>query len=222
MGLISNVIFTYFIFVFEWFLFLLKTFGFYSITKRVLIPQNGRILPARFFFFYHESAAAPSLLVKRSFSAADVIIAHLHLKHTHSHCLFKKGKYSHNCSGMCRKRPCVHVTLPGLSGELSGSMDLPEDPAAGSVVLLVVPGVISVLKVPTSLTQNYNNKTKHTHPSIHLSKCGRMLCPLFYSELFIKHFHCMKYFLLFPNRTKCLNKQLIRSRVCYQIITFLS
>lgn len=59
------------------------------------------------------------------------------------------------------------MTLPGLSaGALSASADLPEVPAAGSVVLLVVPGVISVLSVPTSLTQNYNRHTDtrtHTH-----------------------------------------------------------
>lgn len=52
------------------------------------------------------------------------------------------------------------MTLPGLSdGAVSASQDLPEVPAAGSV-LLVVPGLISVLRVPTSLTQNYNT---HTH-----------------------------------------------------------
>lgn len=48
------------------------------------------------------------------------------------------------------------VTLPGLSSGLSASMDRPEVPAAGSVGPLVVPGVISVLSVPTSLTQNCN------------------------------------------------------------------
>lgn len=57
------------------------------------------------------------------------------------------------------------MTLPGLSGgALSASLDLPEVPAVGSVVVLVVPGVISVLSVPTSLTQNYNI---HTHAHIY-------------------------------------------------------
>lgn len=51
--------------------------------------------------------------------------------------------------------PYVTMTLPGLSaGAVSASPDLSEVPAAGSLVLLVVPGVISVLSVPTSLTQN--------------------------------------------------------------------
>lgn len=63
------------------------------------------------------------------------------------------------------------MTVPGLSaGALSASADLPEVPAAGSVVLLlVVPGVISVLSVPTSLTQNYNTHTNTSKdPSVSL------------------------------------------------------
>lgn len=56
------------------------------------------------------------------------------------------------------------MTLPGLScGDFSASLHLPDVPAAGSVVvLLVVPGVISVLSAPTSLTQNCNTRA-HTH-----------------------------------------------------------
>lgn len=71
-------------------------------------------------------------------------------------------KQSFSCfSAVMLIQPYVTVTLPGLSGALSASVDLPEVPAAGSELLLpVVPGVISVLRVPTSLTQNYNT---HTH-----------------------------------------------------------
>lgn len=81
-------------------------------------------------------------------------------------------------------QPYVTMTLPGLSaGALSASADLPEVPAAGSVVLLVVPGVISVLSVPTSLTQNYNTHT-YTHQWIHLPKCVLMFYHV-YSTLFL-------------------------------------
>ena len=66
------------------------------------------------------------------------------------------------------------MTLPGLSGgALSASLDLPEVPAVGSVVLLVVPGVISVLSVPTSLTQNYNIHT-HTQTYTHTYSLASM------------------------------------------------
>lgn len=68
----------------------------------------------------------------------------------------------------------VTTSLPGLSGTLSASVDLPEVPAAGSAVLLAVPGVINVLRAPKSLTQNYKTNT-HTHASVHhLSKCVRV------------------------------------------------
>lgn len=69
------------------------------------------------------------------------------------------------------QHPYVTLSLPGLSAATpSASADLPEAPAAISVVLLVVvPGVISVLSVPTSLTQNYTNSHihKHTHTYMH-------------------------------------------------------
>lgn len=47
------------------------------------------------------------------------------------------------------------ATVPGLFEDtVSASHDLSEVPAAGSAMLLVAPGVIRVLSVPTSLTQN--------------------------------------------------------------------
>lgn len=57
------------------------------------------------------------------------------------------------------------MTVPVLSaGALSASPNFPEVPAAGSVVLLALPGLISVLSVPTSLTQNCE-----THTNTHIS-----------------------------------------------------
>lgn len=57
------------------------------------------------------------------------------------------------------------MTVPVLSaGALSASPNFPEVPAAGSVVVLALPGLISVLSVPTSLTQNCK-----THTNTHIS-----------------------------------------------------
>lgn len=53
--------------------------------------------------------------------------------------------------------PYATMTVPVLSaGALSASPDFPDVPAAGSAVLLALAGLISVLSVPTSLTQNWN------------------------------------------------------------------
>lgn len=58
----------------------------------------------------------------------------------------------------------VAATVPGLFvGTDSASHGLSEVPAAGSAMLLVAPGVIRVLSVPTSLTQNWKT---HTHTSM--------------------------------------------------------
>lgn len=57
------------------------------------------------------------------------------------------------------------MTVPVLSaGAISASPNFPEVPAAGSVVVLALPGLISVLSVPTSLTQNCK-----THTNTHIS-----------------------------------------------------
>lgn len=71
-----------------------------------------------------------------------------------------------------QEQNAVAATVPGVvAGAVSASPDLSEVPAAGSAMLLAPPGVIRVLSVPTSLTQNWTeHRDRHTDIRVLLSK----------------------------------------------------